>query len=212
MKTLGSVILIWLCFAPVKAQQIMEKTIGFNGKNRLTLNIQISDSIDIQTWAKNEVYIYSSVNINENKDNNAYETKIDESGSTLKIDAGFKKDYFKGKKNCCNESVIYWKIIIPEKTAFGLETINGDVTIKGSTGEMHVKSISGFIDLSLPADRKADLELSTISGTIYSNQNLSFEKKKATGLPVKISDRMNQGGPLVKLETISGDIFFRKPE
>jgi hypothetical protein len=209
MKTVTTLVFIWLCFGTIQAQQIIEKHIGFSGKDALTLKIQIADSIKIQTWNKNEVYVKASVNINENKDNDAYETSFDDSGNNVIVDAKFKDNYFKGRKNCCNETDIYWQIFIPEKTRFSVETINADVTITGQTKEMKVKSISGYIDLAVPADKQADLDFSTISGRMYSNHDLA-PTKMHSGIPLKISEKLNSGGDPIKLETISGDIFFRK--
>ena len=114
-----------------------------------------------------------------------------------------------GRRNCCNETDIYWQVYIPEKTKFSVETINADVTINGKTGDMNVKSISGYIDLSEPVDKKANLDFSTISGRMYSNHELALNKMHS-GIPMKITEKINNGGDLIKLETISGDIFFRK--
>ena len=202
-------VVLWLCICPLQAQQIIEKHIVFSGKDALTLKIQIADSIKIQTWNKNEVYVKASVNINENKDNDAYLTSFDDSGNNVIVEAKFKDNYFKGRKNCCNESDIYWQIFIPENTRFSVETINADVTITGQTKEMKVKSISGYIDLAVPANKQADLDFSTISGRMYSNHDLA-PTKMHSGIPLKISEKLNSGGDLIKLETISGDIFFRK--
>jgi DUF4097 and DUF4098 domain-containing protein YvlB len=74
---------------------------------------------------------------------------------------------------------------------------------------MDVKSISGYIDLSLPADKRADLEFLTISGRMYSNHELEL-KETNSGIPIKLKEKLNNGGEQIKLETISGDIFFRK--
>ena len=125
----------------------------------LELNIQIADSIDIQTWSKNEVYANASVNINENKDNDAYLISFKESGTSVEIEASFKEDYFKGRDNCCTESDIRWQVFIPEKATFSVETINGNITIKGQTGEMEIKTISGFIDLAVPTAKQADIDV-----------------------------------------------------
>src|SRR5664280_3658758 len=126
MKTITILVVVWLCFSPVKAQQIIEKHMDFSGKESLTLKIQIADSINIQTWNKNEVYVKASVNINENKDNEAYITSFDDSEKTILVKANFKDDYFKGKNNCCNETNIFWQIYVPEKTKFSVETINAN--------------------------------------------------------------------------------------
>jgi hypothetical protein len=209
MKAITILVVFWLGMNPMQAQQIIEKHIGFSGKESLTMKIQIADSINIQTWSKNEVYVKASVNINENKDNDAYTTSFDESGNSVAINAKFKDNYFKGRNNCCDHTEISWQIFMPEKTRFSVETINADVTIKGQTNEMKVKSISGYIDLSEPANKRADLDFSTISGRMYSNHEIT-PSMTHSGVPMKIMQKLNDGGDLIKLETISGDIFFRK--
>jgi hypothetical protein len=209
MKKTAIFIASWLCLVNINGQSVKENHMNFSGKESLEINIQIADSIDIITWNKNEVYTVASVNVNENKDNDAYEILFEENGLVPSIKASFRKDYFKNRKNCCTNSDIRWKIYIPDKAEFSLETINADVTIKGETGSMKVKSISGFIDLAISASRKTDAEFSTISGTVYSNLNIP-----APSLPhgdfSKMKFSLNGGGPLIRLETISGDIFFRK--
>jgi hypothetical protein len=209
MKTGTILILVWVCFGLIQAQQTIEKHLDFSGKESLSLKIQIADSINIQTWNKNEVFVKASVNINENKDNEAYVTSFDETGNTITVNAKFKDKYFKGKNNCCNNTDIYWQIYIPENTRFSVETINANVTITGQTGGMNVKSISGYIDLAVRANKQADIDFSTISGTMYSNHELSLNKLHS-GIPLKINEKLNNGGDPIRLETISGDIFFRK--
>ena len=209
MRTGTILIVAWLCVGTIVAQQKTEKHISFSGKESVRMNIQIADTINLHTWNKNEVFVTASVNVNDNKDNDAYIISFDETGNTVGINAKFKDQYFKGKKNCCNETDISWEVYVPEKTDFLIETINGNITITGQTGKMNVKSISGYIDLSEPADKKADLDFSTISGTIYSNHELPLNKMHS-GVPTRIVEKLNDGGIPVKLETISGDIFFRK--
>lgn len=202
-------VVAWLCFGTMQAQQIIEKHMDFTGRQSVALNIQITDSINIQTWNKNEVYAKASININDNKDNQAYEVTFDDNGKAMGVNARFREDYFKGKKNCCNETDIYWVVYIPENTDFSVETIDGNVTIKGRTKDMKVKSISGFIDLALPESKKADLDFSTISGMMYTNLKLALNKTHGE-MPSKIETKLNNGGDQIKLETISGDIFLRK--
>jgi hypothetical protein len=209
MKRVTILVVVWLCVASAQAQKIIEKHIDFSGKESVSLKIQIADSINILTWNKNEVYVKASVTINENKDNEAYETSFDETGKAVTVNATFRENYFKGKNNCCNESDIYWQVYIPEKTRFSVESINANITITGQTSEMKIKSISGYIDLAVPSGKQADVEFSTISGRMYSDHNLAFNKQH-NGIPSKINDKLNNGGPPIKLETISGDIYFRK--
>jgi hypothetical protein len=209
MKKSTILIVVWLCFAPIQAQQIIEKHIDFSGKESLSLKIQIADSINIQTWNKNEVYVKASVNINENKDNDAYVTSFDETGNIVVVNAKFRDKYFNGKNNCCDNTEIYWQVYIPDKTKFSVETINADITITGQTSAMNVKSISGYIDLAVPASKLADIDFSTVSGRMYSDLELALNKSHS-GVPLKINEKLNNGGDPIKLKTISGDIYFRK--
>lgn len=208
MRTLF-VILTWCAVMNgIQAQKIIEKHISFAQKNALELNLQITDSINVHTWNKNEVYAKASVNINENKDNDVYETSFGETGDRVVVKANFRSDYFKGKKHCC-ESEISWDIYLPENAQVSIETINGNIVITGKTSQIKAHTISGFIDLSIPAEKKADLEMKTISGNIYTDVAMTNSGKKRIA-ELHISDKLNGGGVPINLETISGDIFFRK--
>jgi hypothetical protein len=209
MKKGTILVVVWLCFSSIQAQQIIEKHLDFTGKESLTLKIQIADSIKIQTWSKNEIYVKASVNINENKDNNAYVISFEEAGNIEVVNAKFRDKYFKGKNNCCDNTDIYWQVYIPDKTKFSVETINADITITGQTRAMNVKSISGYIDLAVPASKHADIDFSTVSGRMYSDLELALNKTHSS-VPLKINEKLNNGGDPIKLETISGDIYFRK--
>jgi hypothetical protein len=209
MKTIAVLITVWLCIASVEAQRITEKHINFSGKDKVSLKIEIADSISVHTWNKNEVFVSASVNINENKDNKAYLISFTEIGNTVGVSGNFDKDYFKGKNNCCNETDIFWQVFIPDNAAFDVETINGNITVDGKTNALAIKSISGDIDLSVSDNRQADVEFSTISGRIFSNHDFLSVTRK-TSIPIVIRDQLTKGGPKIKLETISGDVFFRK--
>jgi hypothetical protein len=209
MRTVTIILLVWLCFGKISAQLVIEKHIPFSGKESVILDIQIADSITLHTWGKNEVFVTASISINENKDNDAYFTSFDETGNSVVIKGKFRDNYFKGNNNCCIKSDVYWQVFIPEKTEFDIETINANITIDGQTEKIKVRSISGYIDLSASANRQADIEFSTITGTIFSNYRLALSSKNG-GISTVIKEKLNNGGSPIKLETISGDIFFRK--
>ncbi len=198
-----------LCAITCNAQQVIEKNISFSGKKSVELDIQIADSIIVRTWDRNEVYIKASVNINDNMDNDAYLTSFKETGDNVVVNAEIRENYFRKFGNQCNETDICWEVIIPDNVFFSIETINACITITGETTGMEVRTISGFIDLSLPSDQPADISFSTVSGTIYSNHDLKPEGI-GDGVPTVIRESLSKGGPEVRLGTISGDIFFRK--
>jgi hypothetical protein len=231
---------------PARAQKIIEKHIPFSAKNFVAMNFQISDSIRIITWKKDEVYIKSSIDINDNQDNDAYKMVFEETGNTIDVsghlegneirrrrrsnrDSTSSRDssdnnkehvygnvHVYGNDCCCccsNDAQIYHVVYIPENADFSVETINGNIVISGQTAEIRAKSISGFIDLAVAPQRKAELKMHTITGTMYTNIELpasSSRRIKQVGGGTVRADLNGEGGKSIDLETISGNIFFRK--
>ncbi|MBN9380188.1 MAG: hypothetical protein J0H74_05455 [Chitinophagaceae bacterium] len=214
-KLLLSLFLGRLFIPQAGAQKIIEKHIDFTQKDLITLNIQIADSIRIITWNKNEVYVKASIDINDNKDNDLYHMTFGDSGNTVAVLARI-ADHEKANKgwnekcNCyCMQSQIYCDVYIPENVNFSVESINANITITGKTAAVRAKSISGFIDLAVDPQRKADLKLNTITGTVYTDLAVNASRNTRV-VGTKISDMVNGGGKPISLETISGDIFLRK--
>jgi DUF4097 and DUF4098 domain-containing protein YvlB len=104
------------------------------------------------------------------------------------------------------------EVYIPENADFSVETINGNIIITGNTAEIRAKSISGFIDLAVTPQRKADVKMRTITGTMYSNIELNTMSRRIKQVGGgTVSAQLNGGGGKgIELETISGNIFFRK--
>jgi hypothetical protein len=209
MKSTIIFTICWVFLSHTLAQKTIEKHISFSGKEKLILNLQIADSIKIHTWNKSEVYARASVNVNENEDNDVYVTTFDESGKDVEIKANIPDGYYKEKKHCCTNTEITWELFIPEKTVFSIETINGNIMIDGVTTEIRAKTISGFIDLAMEDSRKADLEMKTISGTLYTDLDIK-SSSAGNSIPEVVRHKLNDGGDQINLETISGDIFVRK--
>jgi hypothetical protein len=216
MKNFKIVLLLLLFCSSVRAQKLVEKQFNYSGKGSVKLNIQIADSIKINTWNKNEVYLKASVSINENKDNEMYLINFEEGGKNVDVSAKFDsektKQRHKDTDNCCNyKTHISWDVFVPANATISVETIDGKVIITGKTAAIKAYSISGFIDLAFPAEDKADFKISTITGTIYSNIDMRADGKSRSG-GSDISSAYNGGGKAVDLKTISGDIYLRKPE
>lgn len=213
MKYIITVLLLHFIAPGLSAQKIVEKHVNLSPNGSVNLNIQIADSITIRTWNKKEAYVRATVNVNDNKNNDDYKWDFDETGGSLKVDA--KLDFPKGTSNNCNcncKTEINCIIYIPENTNLAVETINGNITISGQTAETEAKSISGFVDMSVSPQRSAEVKLSTITGTMYSDLNLGAESKNLKRVAgTAISSSLNGGGSnAIHLETISGDIYFHK--
>lgn len=205
------------------AQKIVEKHMAFTPNTLVSMNFQISDSIRIISWNKNEVYIKSSINVNDNKNNDNYIMNFDESDNNIHIKGklefekgkgccGNNDDNHSGNCCCCCSSNIIHEVYIPENSDISVETINGNIVVSGNIAGIRARTISGYIDLAVSPQRKADLKLHTITGTMYSNFDLPREggSMRKVGGNTVMTQLNGDGGKPIDLSTISGDIFVRK--
>ena len=108
---------------------------------------------------------------------------------------------------------------------FTVSSISGNVEVVfdkiNQSEPTSLASLSGYIDVTLPASEKANLEISTMNGNVYNNldlKNTSAAKDKgdrASGLhPVRQQGEnnftLNGGGQKMYIKGISGDIYLRK--
>jgi len=220
MKNYLLIALFVIGLLPAQAQKVIEKHLNYAANGFVSMNFQISDSIRIITWNKSEVYIKSSINVNDNQNNDDYNMVFDETGGTINIQGKLETEKMRRRKdsskNCCccycnYDSKIVHEVYIPENAGFSVETINGNIIITGKTAEIRAHTISGYIDLAIAPDRKADLKMHTISGTMYTNVELKTASQSLRHVGGgSVSVDLNGGGKRIDLETISGNIFFRK--
>ena len=95
-----------------------------------------------------------------------------------------------------------------------LNSISGDITITfgtiNTTKPFSISSVSGDIDITLPSTIGADIEMQSVSGTMYSDFDFSDEKamKKIGGN--HLSYKLNGGGTKFKIVSVSSNIYLRK--
>jgi DUF4097 and DUF4098 domain-containing protein YvlB len=217
----NSIIIALLCLGllpATQAQKIIEKHLNYSSNGFVSMNFQISDSIRIITWNKNEVYVKSSIDVNDNQDNDDYKMVFDETGGTINIQGKLETNRARRNRKdsncccCCNTyAKIYHDVYLPENADFSVETINGNIIITGRTAEVRAHTISGYIDLAIAPNRKAAIKMHTITGTMYSDLELNSESHGVRHVGGNsVTTDLNGGGKRIDLETISGNIFFRK--
>jgi hypothetical protein len=94
-----------------------------------------------------------------------------------------------------------------------VRSVSGDVKLNQLSGStVEAVSISGDVDLAWPSAKAAELSLKSISGEVYADPAVSFSNlKQRSYVGYQLHGSYGAGGgPLVKLESVSGDIFFRK--
>ena len=196
------------------SQKVIDQNIEVDGK-KTELKLDFADNIKIEAWDNNYIGFHASANLDDNQYNDFYDLKVNKtSGKTEiveKIDFDGIKDK-KGKKNLCNfEMNIEYSLKIPKNLDFSINTISGEIELIGCEGTMNVNSVSGFIDYSVPDELKAKIDLSTVTGDVYSNvdfDNGDTDEISWVGTNRKLT--LNSGNKAIKLKTVSGDIYLRK--
>jgi len=207
------------------SQEVFEKTFDLSGNKKVDLNLKFADNIIITKSTDNKMYFKSTVLINDGELNHAHKTKIDEDEFEIEIETSLDEKILKNvktekKDDDCDSyfssdcyricADIKFEIQIPANTSLTLETISGNIELRGIQGAVNIKSISGFVDISW-GNVGADLKLKTITGEIYSNLELNnMANKEQSFIGSNITAEYNGGGVPVKIETISSDIFVRK--
>ena len=96
-----------------------------------------------------------------------------------------------------------------------ISTISGGISVVftelSKDKSISLSSVSGEVDVTLPAKSSFDLEMSTISGGMYSD----FDLAPANGDMQRVGGgnlrtKVNGGGTDVRLHNISGNIYLRK--
>jgi hypothetical protein len=108
-----------------------------------------------------------------------------------------------------------------------LNNVTGPVVANSTSGDVKavfsnvnqskptaMSSISGTLDVSLPAAVKSTLKLRSINGEMYTDFDLGMKSSKdglsKVGGASNIEGTTNGGGVEIQLNTISSDIFIRK--
>ena len=109
-----------------------------------------------------------------------------------------------------------------------VHTVNGDITVvltRVAAGKpMSFSTMSGDVDVTLPADLKAGLKMKSDQGEIYSDFDINMTRQPASSEPAPKTEQgkyritfdkslfgtINGGGPEISFNTFRGDIYIRK--
>ncbi|MCU0393512.1 MAG: DUF4097 domain-containing protein [Thermoflexibacter sp.] len=105
--------------------------------------------------------------------------------------------------------------VVAHNTSGDIDVIFSKVNPEKPTS---ITNISGEVDVTLPADTKANIKTKSISGEVYTDLEIVTEKKndpKAKGLDTwrtgyEAKGTLNGGGVEMRLESISGNVYIRK--
>jgi len=209
------------------AQDFYQTTLNNSYKlpanKKVSMNLKFARDIKVTVGSGNEVQLKTYVKATNEEIAKYHIIEVQTAGDQLSIDTDyqFPKDDNRKRNQCwsCNNEnwngreclclETRYEVVVPAGAAVSLETISGDIEIKGLPNEIYAKSISGFVDLALQSNAKADLSFKSVTGEIYSDFDVKLDGK-STSYSKRLTAPLNGGGARVALETISGDIFFRK--
>ena len=206
-------------------QDTIEKSLPVKNYSQINIDFQFADQIIIKSWDKKEAYVKAIVNINNNEDNDKFSLTVRETNDGAKLVSEIDdldeisnevEVYRHGeiiRSDHCVDMEIDFEIFLPAGSEIRLETISGDIEIMGFNSKMEVKTISGFIDVTLDPRSKNDILMETITGEFYSDLDLDRQSKsewKNHWIGGDLETTLNGGGPRIKLETISGNIYLRR--
>ena len=209
------------------AQKIIEKTANLAAGQRVFLNLKQASNIRIRPGVAGKMTMKATVSINSNRLNDALQIDLSLSSDELKITGDFDQEMLKkaqpsdcatikGDRNMWHGQqvceVITYEITLPADVALRVYTYSGNVDIAGFTNAIDAKSLSGFVDVAWPAGKGAELSLKTITGEVYTDQDIAFTtaQRKNPIVGYQLHGTLSGSGPLVKLESISNDVYFRK--
>lgn len=213
-------------------QRIVEKALSAGSNDHIKLNLQFGEYITIKGWDKNEVSFRAVVEINSGKLNDAFVANYVEDNQGVRIETDFNQTKLEGgRASDCPEdrynsyswndghqiicSNITFEVYVPRNSDLELETISADIELFDLEGPIEAQSISGYVDLSWPEMNGADISMETVTGEAYSNlDNLTFnnEQEELPLVGYELRGTIGSGGPRIRLESVSGDLYLRKTD
>lgn len=221
-----------LSVATLHAQRQVEVNESLSQNQNVYLHFKFAQDIRVEHGDTDEIRIKASVNIDDNKGNDAFSIKSVTTSGELKLYSDF-GDYFerkwddKTKYNCNTTTEINYVVSVPKNVNLKIKSISGsvsiddfqgdlitdlisgDVTIKKYSGELYLKTISGALDVTV---NKAKLSAKSLTGTIYSDLDFEVNNSNSSysSSHNKVSKQIKGGTKHLKMETISGNIYIRK--
>lgn len=214
-------VMLYFSMTPLFAQWKTEATAQVAVGQQVYLGFDFASVIRINRWDKQQAK--ASLTVEEMEGYPAPQFTIDVSNSSsivsLYMDKRQFEDYWK-KRNRISEDCNCWstprmevEVWLPNSVAVEVKSVSADIETAFDGGELKLETISGDVDVKLPASYNLSLKASTISGDIYSD--LSFDyldggKGLRQMVGIKLDAKLNEGGKLLSLKSISGDILLRK--
>lgn len=214
-----------------KSGDATDFTYSMPGGKKAVLKLPFARTITVKTWDKAELKLTTILKTTREEYKKIHTMEAVDGQEELNIKTDFQKDFFRDKDwnkdrsfwcgdcdSLLNAGVsniacyclrIDYEITLPAGTSLALESISGDIEIRGHNGPLRAKTISGFVDIDRTASTAATLEFKSVTGEIYTDFDIDLSGN-SSAYSKKVAASINGGGSSVRAESVSGDIFFRK--
>lgn len=225
MKQILSILLVLFYSSTIQAQKkTVKEYFKLSANQSITLHLKFAEEIKLMQWDKNEIGITATVEIDKGEGNDAYSLKSLSSENSFEVKDEY-GNYFETRKNKNTSIEINYVIYVPQNASLTVKSISGNLTaaafqgklktdlvsgnvdIKKYQGSLELKTVSGNLDIVI---NKAEVDAKTVTGVIYSNIDIASEDKRNRGVGSHIKGQVNNGKDLLRLETVSGNIYMRK--
>lgn len=235
MRKIFILALLWFGFTTTVCAQskTVERTLAVPANNKVDLQLKFGDNIKITAWNKKEASIKVTYEVNGGKLNDALQLSFNSDNNSARVTVDLDQELsktgrpedcpgnsysnYRSDKDGTRSAVcadINYEIFVPANADLTVETINGNIELRGLTGPVSAKSISGFVDMNWLPSKGAAVALKTITGEVYSDLNIDYtgKREKSPIVGYELKGNVAGGGSPIKLESISNDIYLRKQE
>ncbi|WP_299454618.1 DUF4097 family beta strand repeat-containing protein [uncultured Microscilla sp.] len=114
---------------------------------------------------------------------------------------------------------IRYEVNVPASTKqLKIKTISGNIEMQHPKNcQLNLKSISGFIDVSIASGQKANLDMRSYSGDVFSDLPIKIKPPTKVGKSyrkiggrARLKGKLNGGGTELRLKSFQGNIYLRK--
>ena len=211
------------------AQKELKKEIDYNNE-LVQVDLKFASDIQIKTWDKSIIQVEASVEFKEEEYYEMFDLTISSDESRIEISSNSEDIFETHHEN--NRSIINYSdapdhefnytLYVPKGVDLKVSSItanvtsdflqgniavnlvSGDINIKKYSGDLELKSVAGKIDVNYT---DASLKAKTLTGKIYTREELKLEKKKKF-IGQEIENELANTANSLTLDTVSGDIYL----
>ena len=189
------------------------------------ISVSASDNTGIGLVVEKHDNYFSVLKISQNARKNSYTFYIPDKAKLMindihaEVNTTYNIENYKGEMeiNALNSQVKMKNIsgpVVANSTNGNVEIVYSKMTPEKPNS---ILSVNGFVDITLPKDAAADLQLHTVNGEAYTDWDIEVDKDASAALPIignmnmfNLEGTINGGGIPISIQSVNGDIYLRK--